>query len=75
MGRGGEGRGIVADEMVETVNKYSRRAAIVQTGWKTQTVSTGTGEQKRGICTDGIIGDGLHSAVYRRRVRVVVGDK
>lgn len=24
---------------VKTVNKYSRRAAIVQTGWKTQTVS------------------------------------
>jgi hypothetical protein len=23
---------------VETVNKYSRRAAIVQTGWKTQSV-------------------------------------
>jgi hypothetical protein len=25
---------------VKTVNKYSRRAAIVQTGWKTQTVSS-----------------------------------
>ncbi|RDW69577.1 hypothetical protein BP6252_08597 [Coleophoma cylindrospora] len=24
---------------IKTVNKYSRRAAIVQTGWKTQTVS------------------------------------
>lgn len=24
---------------VKTVNKYSRKAAIVQTGWKTQTVS------------------------------------
>ena len=24
---------------VKTVNKYSRRAAVVQTGWKTQSVS------------------------------------
>ncbi len=24
---------------IKTVNKYSRRAAIVQTGWKTQSVS------------------------------------
>jgi len=26
---------------IKTVNKYSRRAAIVQTGWKTQSVSSG----------------------------------
>jgi hypothetical protein len=40
---------------VKTVNKYSRRAAIVQTGWKTQTVSffLGFGFGERGWENDG----------------------
>ncbi|KAL3419784.1 hypothetical protein PVAG01_08282 [Phlyctema vagabunda] len=35
---------------VKTVNKYSRRAAIVQTGWKTQTVLSGIAFSIIGVC-------------------------
>lgn len=31
--------GLGFSNYIRTVNKYSRRAAIVQTGWKTQSVS------------------------------------
>ncbi|KAG9248136.1 hypothetical protein BJ878DRAFT_83326 [Calycina marina] len=35
---------------IKTVNKYSRRAAIVQTGWKTQTVLTTIALSIVGVC-------------------------
>ncbi|KAK4227858.1 hypothetical protein QBC38DRAFT_476741 [Podospora fimiseda] len=35
---------------IKTVNKYSRRAAIVQSGWKTQTVMTATALSIAGAC-------------------------
>ncbi|TVY80358.1 hypothetical protein LSUE1_G003750, partial [Lachnellula suecica] len=35
---------------VKTVNKYSRRAAIVQTGWKTQTILTVIAFSIVGVC-------------------------
>lgn len=33
----------IGSDRAETVNKYSRRAAIVQTGWRTQTVRLAVG--------------------------------
>ncbi|KAK3990046.1 hypothetical protein QBC44DRAFT_342111 [Cladorrhinum sp. PSN332] len=42
--------GVGVANYIKTVNKYSRRAAIVQSGWKTQTVMATTALSIAGAC-------------------------
>ncbi|TVY19468.1 hypothetical protein LARI1_G003097 [Lachnellula arida] len=59
---------------VKTVNKYSRRAAIVQTGWKTQSVSS-ISRKRRGRANDVLAGFDGRGLCYWCRLHTLSGDE
>ena len=59
---------------VKTVNKYSRRAAIVQTGWKTQSVSSVL-RKRRGRANDVLAGFDSGGFCYWCRLHTFPGDE
>lgn len=59
---------------VKTVSKYSRRMAVVQSGWKTQTVSRGRPGRYRAGADRGVV-VWARGVQYSRRVHPVPGDE
>lgn len=59
---------------VKTVNKYSKRAAIVQTGWKTQSVSRVL-RKRRGRANDVLAGFDGGGFCYWCRLHTFSSDK